>query len=145
MRYNVSTVEELRRVLSPCPDAMALHVEPDLCRRHGYCLTACRPLRIAPAGATWRSGYAAVCKTNNFPCAIKAHSEIRPNIASSRINRLAADSERPDDVSVPCPPKTRPAPTQKQGTDRAGRSSAYGCPALGWRMGGLLTQLEQNR
>ncbi len=43
--------------------------------------------------ATWRSGYAAVCKTECFANNFKEHSEINRGFTLRDINRLAASSE----------------------------------------------------
>jgi hypothetical protein len=55
------------------------------------------PLRNAnlhqPHKATWRSGYAAVCKTERFSFAIKRNSEKTANFSLNSINRLDRVSE----------------------------------------------------
>jgi ISXO2-like transposase domain len=46
------------------------------------------------AEATWRSGYATVCKTGCFGCLINAHSEKSSKVDGLPVNGLARDSER---------------------------------------------------
>jgi hypothetical protein len=45
-------------------------------------------------GATWRSGYATVCKTDRFAFCVSAHSEKIAKSSPNYINRLAGVSER---------------------------------------------------
>jgi hypothetical protein len=43
--------------------------------------------------ATWRSGYATVCKTTYFPSNFNAHSEKSPRTRARKINNLGSVSE----------------------------------------------------
>jgi hypothetical protein len=52
-----------------------------------------RPFNYRHTEATWRSGYAAVCKSDKFLNKINVYSEKVAEFALSQINRLHADSE----------------------------------------------------
>jgi hypothetical protein len=45
-------------------------------------------------GATWRSGYATVCKTDRFAFSINGHSEKADEIDLYYVKRLGVNSER---------------------------------------------------